>query len=763
MDDFVYIFEWWFTLLVIGAVFMPMSMLVFKNFKDKGWIFSKVLGTALSGWLMWYLSSLHILKFTQTGCYIVLGLCLAVNAVILYFGIKKKEFNFNINNGIDIIAGEAIFFLFFVVWCYIKGFKPEAYGTTEKLMDFGFMQAMYKSDYMPPEDLWLAGKDLNYYYVGQFMATYLSKVSNVGVEYGYNLMLMMISAMGFSLPASIVLNVAADKLKDSEKKEGFCRTFPYVAAGLAGTAVSLTGNMHYVVYAKFIPWARTMLGLDKLAEAAGYSFPNYWFPNATRYIGYNPETTDKTIHEFPLYSFVLGDLHAHVVNLIFVLTVVAILYAFLQQRKKTMDDARLKLQYVDGKGRFGIPDFWKEVFSPHVLLTGFFIGLFHTTNFWDFPIYFVVAGAVILFSNARIFNFNKKSIILTFFHAVVVFVTAKLVCLPFTLKFHQIATSVRLCDARTPLYQLAILWGLPLAVTFVFFGICISNMRSEGIFAKSRKEVSGNGIKLFTFIGNLEATDMFILILGLCAFGLVLIPEVIYVKDIYSGDYKRANTMFKLTYQAYILFGMTMGYVLTDLIYFAKKARRRVFGIVAAVFLIMTVGYFGNSTKAWFGDLKASDGYEGLDCGEYLLDVDEDDYYATNWINSHIEGRPVMLEANGSSYTDYNRVSVRTGLPTLLGWQTHEWLWQSDETGQLPEIVKQRGTDIETIYTSDNISTVRDLIDTYNIEYIYVGGLEREKYGEVNHELLQSMGEVVYPKGFAPENSELMTYIIKIK
>ena len=52
------------------------------------------------------------------------------------------------------------------------------------------------------------------------------------------------------------------------------------------------------------------------------------------------------------------------------------------------------------------------------------------------------------------------------------------------------------------------------------------------------------------------------MVMGLCAIGLVLIPELVYVRDIYENGNARANTMFKLTYQAYIMFGMTMAYVI---------------------------------------------------------------------------------------------------------------------------------------------------------------------------------------------------------
>ena len=92
----------------------------------------------------------------------------------------------------------------------------------------------------------------------------------------------------------------------------------HVTGVIGGVATTFAGNMHYTVFAKLIPALQSMLGIE---------VSSYWFPDATRYIGYNPDTNDKTIHEFPSYSFVLGDLHAHVTNIMFVLTVLGILYA----------------------------------------------------------------------------------------------------------------------------------------------------------------------------------------------------------------------------------------------------------------------------------------------------------------------------------------------------------------------------------------------------------------------------------------------------
>ena len=103
---------------------------------------------------------------------------------------------------------------------------------------------------------------------------------------------------------------------------------------LAGMGVCVAGNMHYPIYRWIIP------SIKKLTTRAKTGY-NYWFPDATRYIGYNPETGDKTIHEFPSYSFILGDLHAHVINIVFVLTVLAILLSWLYKQRDSQNTNKI--------------------------------------------------------------------------------------------------------------------------------------------------------------------------------------------------------------------------------------------------------------------------------------------------------------------------------------------------------------------------------------------------------------------------------------
>ena len=123
-----------------------------------------------------------------------------------------------------------------------------------------------------------------------------------------------------------------------------------------------------------------------------------------------------------------------------------------------------------------------------------------------------------------------------------------LVILPFTLKFETMVQGVALAQHHSLWYQLLILWGLPVVLTVLLIvSILVEKLR--GMKHKS----------LYRLLEAVTVPDLFAVIMGLCAIGLIIIPELVYVRDIYENGNARANTMFKLTYQAYILFGMTMG------------------------------------------------------------------------------------------------------------------------------------------------------------------------------------------------------------
>ena len=701
---------WWLLALLMGLVAMPVTGRLFAGFADKGWLFSKVLAIGVTGFLTWFLVAIEIVPFTTITCVGGCVFCALLCFLAFWRQTKKGIEVFPVGEVLLVVKEEILFFAVFLLWTYLAGFHPQAYGT-EKFMDYGFMEAMMRSTTLPARDLWYSEGTINYYYGGQYFAVFLTKLSGSRVELTYNLMRTFVAGLAFILPFSLVYQMISDRFfgKLPAKK----RWIPGVAGITAGTAVSLAGNMHYVVYRWVLPLISKLQGVE--------TTENYWFPDATRYIGFDPDVPDKTIHEFPCYSFVLGDLHAHVVNIMFVLLVLGILYAWMQWmwKIKSREEEEQKIN-------------WKrELLMPHILVVSVLLGMFQWTNFWDFVIYFVVAGGVVLFTNAVRFGMRPGRVLgVTLAQGAEVLAVSYAVILPFTLKFETMIQGVALAQNHSLPYQLLILWGLPVLVILLFF---------VSLFLERKKRVT--------------RPDLFGVILGLCAMGLVLIPELVYVRDIYENGNARANTMFKLTYQAYIMFGIAMGYMIFRLFTVTKQKILKVLAGICLFFLTWTVGYFGNCVSSWFGNVWDVSAYQGLDATTYLETDFSADAPAIRWLKENIEGAPVVLEANGDSYSGFERVSASTGLPTVLGWYVHEWLWRNDVAD-----LNQKSADIETIYTSGDASLVQKLMKQYEVEYVFVGSKEREKYAErLNHETLQSLGKVVY----ADEASA--TYILCIQ
>ena len=788
---------WWLSITLIGLAVFPSVSTLFIRFEDRGIIFSKMIGLLFISGIHFALNTMHLLPFTQAGCLITAAVVCAVNIVLFYKGKLAKNFK-GINISL-IAAEEAVLLFLYIIWVWIIGYRPGAYGT-EKFMDYGFVTSMLKSQWMPFEDMWYAGEPINYYYGGQYVTAWIAKLCGVSAGIAYTTMRATIAAFSFSLPLALVYQMLRERFKESVR-------IPWTGGVLAGLACGFCGNFHYVIYGIILETANRIKGVE-------YS---YWFPDSTRYIGYDPDLPDKTIHEYPSYSTILGDLHAHYINILFVVTVTAIAYAFAQR--------------ILAEGREPEEKEWtakslaKEIFlQPELILIGLMTGYFRFTNFWDFPIYFVVCGSVVFFMNLWKYGRSiRRFAAVMAGQAVFAFLLGVIAALPFTLTFDQISTEVGLVHSHTQFYQFMILWGLPLAVSILFIAVLVREQRTKLLLARNAIRLTGRREaaekekadppesgeetadmeEINAVLADLQGTDarymdseradagrtdsdmdgaerrpgthvkkgaerkkdqnsegtvllglmlpdLAALLFALCAIGLILIPEVIYVKDIYGGEHYRANTMFKLTYQAWILFAIVMGYALIRILFGSMKSAC-VLASVCTALLLLTLGYMPRGIMDWFGNIFDPSLRIGTDASVFVDESFHTDFAAITWLNNEVKGRPVCLEAPGDSYSTRERVSVATGLPTVAGWYVHEWLWRGD-----PDAVSERNKDIEAIYTSGDEKLVKSLIEKYNITYIYIGTQERQAYyNSITDVFLQGLGEVVFSDGE-------YTYIVKI-
>ncbi len=677
INGFSYIFYWWFLLFGLGITFLPLTWWFFKKFFDIGYGFSKIIAILLISYFVWLVGSLRIFPFSVATSWLIVFLLALVN-----FWLARKnraEFLKQIKIHWKILLfEETIFFIALTLWSFVRGFQPNIQGL-EKFMDYGFVNSILRSQYFPPADIWLAGKTINYYYFGHLVTAVLTKLSGLDSAIAYNLMIATIFALSFTAAFSLGGNLVFHwKLKI-----GNYWKLVIISGLLSATLLTLGGNLHALW------WFLTH----------NLSFAGYWYPDATRFIVQSSGAADNTIHEFPIYSFVVADLHGHLLDLLFVLLFLGLLFSFLASYKKMKNYTLCSMHFV-------LP----------LALT---LGVMYMTNAWDFPIYFMVLGATIFYFNYLKWGLRIKTFTKTLLSVVCCLLLAILFSLPFHLNFKSIATGVGLVDFHSPPWMFLVLWGLPLVSTVSFL-----------VFSLIHKPVTSH---------RLLVTDVFILILIAISWVLIIIPEFLYVKDIYIHSYQRANTMFKLTYQSFVMFSLVSGYVIVRILTsLRQKFLKLVCCLLFVVCCMFTFLYSYFAIRSYYG-LKTYQGLHGL---TYLKNLYPEDLKAILWLKENITGQPIIVEAVGESYTDFARVSANTGLPTILGWRVHEWLWRGsfDEPALRTEEVRK-------IYESKNLEETQTLLGKYKVNYIFVGTLERRSYRQINEEKFSKIGNLIFSEG----------------
>lgn len=680
MSDFVLIFYWYLLLFVFGFGFFPLSFIVFNKFKDKGYGFSKIIAILLLSYIVWLLSSFKVFNFQILGLWIVL-IPLGFWLLLFYKFSKTKDkvVLFLKDNFKLVLLQELIFIFGLVFWSWIRSHQPSIEGL-EKFMDFGFVNSILRSQFMPPKDMWLTGYNINYYYFGHFITAFLTKISSLPSHYTYNLMLATVMALSMATAFSFSFNFLKILVKKSSEKIA-------IAGGLiAAFLLNFSGNLHTIVFA----FRKEV---------------SYWYPDATRFIGYNPDVADKTIHEFPSYSYVVADLHGHMISIPNVILSIALIFYFLHFILKNKN---------------------QTIKNLYILLLGFLLAILYLTNSWDLPIYFVVFFLSLLtYSLIHIKNSSQRTFNFIFYPLALI-VLWFIFTLPYNLSFVNFSKGIGLTWTHSKFYQLLTLWGFGWWFSLSFFAYQAIK------FIKSKAK---NKIKAFSF------PILFILILSLCSIGLIIVPEFFYLKDIYIKEYYRANTMFKLGYQAFIMSSLTSSIIL--FYFLQEKVKKRKIKVIKNAWLLISAAlttsvmiypYF--SIKGYYGDLKNKYSLNGW---KYLQDNHQGDLAAINWLKKNITGQPIVLEAVGDSYTVYSRISANTGLPTILGWPVHEWLWRGSY-----DIPGQRTAEVKNAYETTNPELLKQFLQKYDVRYIILGKLEKEKYKNLNKENIEKLSTPVF-------------------
>ncbi|KKP59759.1 MAG: hypothetical protein UR54_C0023G0006 [Candidatus Roizmanbacteria bacterium GW2011_GWA2_34_18] len=194
--------------------------------------------------------------------------------------------------------------------------------------------------------------------------------------------------------------------------------------------------------------------------------------------------------------------------------------------------------------------------------------------------------------------------------------------------------------------------------------------------------------------------------------------------------------MFKLGYQAFTMMGIAS--IIT--FYLLKNIKKSIIyyllSIVYVIFLFFPFIYPYFSIPSYYGQLNRK---IQLDGQVWLKESYPEDNEIVDYLNKNEKGQPVILEAQGDSYTDYERISAFTGLPTVAGWWVHEWLWRGSS-----DIVGKRIPEVVTLYESNNINETKSLIKKYQIKYVIISRLERQKYPNLNEKKWSKIGKLIF-------------------
>lgn len=746
--------RWLLVLLALGWMALPLTRRLMPGLPDGGIALARPLAVLLLGSIAWLASSLHLLPFATAIWFAALPALALLGALAALQGTRPRPpaaaapvaaaepvaaahgaayWRF-------LAAHEILFVLVFAGFAWLRGYSPDI-TFTEKPMELMFLNSVLRTDYMPPIDGWLAGHGVNYYYLGYVLAGALTYVANVPVGYAFNLMLTTVVALtaatAFGLGASLWALHAAEarpRLDRAAAAVGLLAAYLVVAAGnlVAGWRwLRDPGGTLAQTWWTGIGWASSRVVVDRIGG------------------GERP-----TINEFPWFSFLLGDLHPHVLALPVGLLALG-----------------LALDWWRASPLVGLTRReWPAV--ARLLLGALVIGSLYALNSWDFPLYLLLAGLALARpawagpDEGRIGWRPTTAVLLSLAAASV------LLFLPFYLSFSSFAGGGRLAAgaAQVPLLGgLArlvgiVTWGrtgldeflqvygflapagaawllvlahrgLTVAPNLVGLGI-IGLALTGTLLGSAPAAVAGALIVAALLIwrfGRTSAAEQFTGALLVVGLALPVAAEFFFLQDVF-GD--RMNTVFKSYYQAWLLLSLVAALGVGATVRAAWRAlrdpqpgRRRwpapAGGLLLLTLLLLTAGYPLIATPHRTESFKVRRGLDGL---AYLRNL-PDEQAALAWVADLPPGT-VVAEDPGKSYGDYfgmphARAATIGRSLAPLGWPGHEQQWRGGQPAALAEVNTRYG-DLHRLYSTTDAALAQTILDRYGIEYVYVGAWERD-------------------------------------
>ncbi|MGB8252167.1 MAG: DUF2298 domain-containing protein, partial [Anaerolineaceae bacterium] len=437
LHDLVGFVSWYLIATVIGLIAFPVAFKYLPNLRDRGYTFARAIGLLIWGFLFWLLTSLRILENNTASQLIALGLLLLISWVISGPKGIRLIANWLGDNTRLVITTEIVFLGAFALWAFIRSANPDISGT-EKPMELAFINAILRSPGMPPNDPWLSGYAISYYYFGYVLVAMLTRLSGVLSGMGFNLAIALWFALSATGAYGIVYNLLAlGNWGKSQTKKGGLYLFPIFGPLFLLIVSNLEGFLE-ILHARGLFWKQLSDGswvspfwkwLDILDLTDQPHLPFGWLP--TRYLSWwraSRVVQDydllgaprEIIDEFPQFTYLLADLHPHLLAMPFVLLGIAIALNLYHTRKKK------------GASLWGIqlPIRWSDL-----LFTGVCLGGLGFLNIWDFPFAVLLFAGAYLIKRSTSETVNIRLLMDSLLLFFLVFLTGVVLYLPFYLSF----------------------------------------------------------------------------------------------------------------------------------------------------------------------------------------------------------------------------------------------------------------------------------------------------------------------------------------
>ncbi|MDD2920830.1 MAG: DUF2298 domain-containing protein [Anaerolineales bacterium] len=782
---------WYAFIFLLGLVAYPITRLALSGLKQYSYPLSRIVGLALVAWIAWMGGSAGI-PYTRTS---IAGAVILVTLIGLTLGWSRRDqIRAEWNSGRRFFTVvEILFVVFFLIDLLIRLGNPDMWHPSkggERPMDFSYFNAVLKSTSFPPYDPWYAGGYINYYYYGFVLAGTPVKLLGIAPSIAYNLILptwfaligVGAFAIGWSLVEGLRSKVEDERLStfDFRLISGISASAMTVLLGNLGTVkliftgfqrIAATGGIIPADATFFQKWGLAFQGL--FASFSGALLPIgrgdwYWFPS--RVI---PAPNDvEPITEFPLFTFLYSDMHAHMLAMPITLFIIVWAVSFIK--------ARARMSRAE----------WIAALGVGALM----IGALRPTNTWDLYTYFPLAALAVIYTLYQNLFLATETTEKNFFNlgnlralcgdkvikAVIavgavglLYELSSLLYSPFNYWYAQGYGQVTSWfGSHTPVSSYLTQWGLFLFIIIAWLiwetrewmaATPISHLQKlRGYMLSIEIGLAAIIALLAYFAAKGARVGVFALPLAVWAGILILRPNMPDVKRfallmigtaliitiaveivVLVGDIGRMNTVFKLYLQAWMLLAVSaaaaFGWLIAAFPFWRFRWRAvyqmGLYILVSGAFLFTLTASVDKTSDRMNPDaphtldsmtyMKTSQHWDGN-----IMDLGED-YRAIRWMQDNVKGSPVIAEANCTEYRWCTRFTIYTGLPGVVGWNWH----QRQQRGHISTDVQQRVDEVGVFYVTLDAEWTREFLKKYQVKYIIVGQLERNVYPSPDAEI----------------------------